>query len=436
MHARAARTGHGHERGPHGVGDAPEPRPGRGHLQGVDHVAARRQRVQAGDVVAVGEPRVDESRVGGLAALGSRAARHDGEGRVHDLGGRLVVHEQRAPGAVAAVGAARLALVVETQHRRGRARAERGAHRPDARGERGQAPGRARPRRGRGPGPQPGPRHDAERALGADEQRGEVGARGARGLGAEAQQRAVGEHHLEARDEVGDRADPRRVLAGAAGADPPADGREREGLRVVADGEAVWRERILELGPHGARERLHEARLGVDGHHASQRAGGEHHAAAGGDRGAEHARAAARDGEGHPVLVAESRDGAHLVGGGGLDDRGGAARGHAAVGPREGERPPVARVRVEDRVVDVRGGGVAERGEEGGGDLPTRSRESFRPRGRHRRAPRPRTTRGTRRPAARPPRRPTRGAARRRARPTRRARRSPRGPRVARGCAD
>ena len=93
----------------------------------------------------------------------------------------LVEHEQQRPvaGVVAAVG---LGRVVEPQHGRGGAALHDPAHGVEAGGEGREAVGGPALVRGRRVEPQAGAGDDAEGALGADEELGEVGPdRGARG---------------------------------------------------------------------------------------------------------------------------------------------------------------------------------------------------------------------------------------------------------------
>ena len=110
-------------------------------------------------------------------------------------------------------------------------------------------------------GPQPDPGHDAERALGTEEQLGEVGPDGGGRRAAGAHDGAVGEHDLEPDDEVLDLAVPRRVLAGTATGHPAADGRQVEALREVADAEAVPGLQLgLEVRAERAGQHLDDAR--------------------------------------------------------------------------------------------------------------------------------------------------------------------------------
>ena len=106
---------------------------------------------------------------------------------------------------------------------------------------------------------------DAERALGAEEQLGEVGSDGRRRGAAGAHDLAVGEDDLEADDEVLDLAVAGGVLAGAAAGDPAADRGEVEALREVADGQAVAALQLgLEVRAERPGEDLDDPRLGVD----------------------------------------------------------------------------------------------------------------------------------------------------------------------------
>ncbi len=128
-----------------------------------------------------------------------------------------------------------LDLVVEAEHRRGRAAPEDAAGRRRALGE------RVEPERGRaaswvGVGMrQAGGRDDAERALRADEELGEVRAHRLAGLAAREDPPAVGEHHVEADHDVLDLAVAGRVLAGAAARQPATHGGQRHRLGPVAD---------------------------------------------------------------------------------------------------------------------------------------------------------------------------------------------------------
>ena len=132
---------------------------------------------------------------------------------------------------------------------------------------------------------EPDPRDHAERALGTEEELGEIGPdRGGRST-AGAYGRPVGEHDLEADDEVLDLAERVEVLAGASAGHPSAHGREVEALREVPDAEPVA---LLQLGlqvrSDAPGEDLDDARDRV--HLADSRQVGEvdEHAAVNGNR--------------------------------------------------------------------------------------------------------------------------------------------------------
>ena len=157
-------------------------------------------------------PTVDELARRRVAARRRAAVGDDGQRGVDDRRVTLVEREQRAPHAVGAVAAGRLDTVVEAQDG-GRGAAVQ--HLPagfDAVGE--------RPERPCGPplgsrqrmGPQPDPRHDAERALGPEEQLREVGADGGGRRAAGAHDVATRRDDLETDGDVLDLPVPRRVL--------------------------------------------------------------------------------------------------------------------------------------------------------------------------------------------------------------------------------
>src|SRR5699024_12696503 len=86
----------------------------------------------------------------------------------------------------------------------------------------------------------------AQRSLGADEQRARVrpgrGRRGGGQLDGTARGRAA-----QAVDVLIDASVTGRLLTGRTGGDPPADGAEFEGLRVVAEREAARLQALLEV---------------------------------------------------------------------------------------------------------------------------------------------------------------------------------------------
>ena len=200
-----------------------------------------------------------------------------------------------------------------------------------------------RDRLGDRPQPQRQLGDDPERALGADEQVGEVVA-GARLAGARAgaDDAAVGQHHLEREHVLAHRPVAHRVGPRGAGRRHAAQRRVRPGVdreeRALA-ADALLQRRARDAGLHGgvevldadAQDRVHQARVERDA-----ALDGEHLAL---ERGA----GAERD-DGHAVLVARAHDGGDLVG---------RARERDRVGRRRRERRLVAPVQVADR---VRGG--------------------------------------------------------------------------------
>ena len=124
------------------------------------------------------------------------------------------------------------------------------------------------------------PDDDAERSLRADEQLREIGSdRGAR-RAAGRDDRAVGEHDVEAHDDVLDLAVAGRELAGAAAREPAADGRQRHRLRPVPARDAVLvAELVFEHVAERARQHVDEHRRVIDVDDALQRGEVEQHAA-------------------------------------------------------------------------------------------------------------------------------------------------------------
>ncbi len=222
-------------------------------------------------------------------------------------------------------------------------------------------------------GPQPYPGDDAERALGPDEQLGEVGTGGGGGRAARAHDRAVGEHDLEPDDEVLDLAVPGRVLAGPAAGDPSADGGEVEALGEVADAQPVrGLELLLEIGPERPGEDLDDARAVVDGDDPGQPGEVEHDAAEGRHRRPAHAAAPAGRGQRDPGAGTDGDHGGDLVDGAGPGDGGGDARHLAGQRPVQRERPPVP-AGLGDRAGVLRGRDerrhLGQPGQDGGRDV-------------------------------------------------------------------
>ena len=162
---------------------------------------------------------------------------------------------------------------------------------------------------------EPGAGDDAERALGADEQLVEVGTdRGPRRpAGADAP--AVGEGDVEAQHHVLDLPVAGRELAGRAARQPAADRGQRHRLRPVAEGErrARVRSSCSRWSPKvpGATSSTSDVVVDVDD--AARAAEVEHHAAVQRHRGAAHAAAAGRRGDGDDGLVAHRQHLADLA---------------------------------------------------------------------------------------------------------------------------
>ena len=152
----------------------------------------------------------------------------------------------------------------------------------------------------------PGFGDDAERALGAEEE--PVGARSRAGARqAETVMHARGRHGAHAFGHVVDMGQHGGEMAAAAGRDPAAERRIFEALRVVAQGQAVRPELVLQMRPVHARLDARGARGAVDLQHPV------HGAHVYGDRGLEaaadigmhpaHHGGAAAEGNGRRALV-------------------------------------------------------------------------------------------------------------------------------------
>ncbi len=185
--------------------------------------------------------------------------------------------------------------------------------------------------------------HDPQRALRPDEQLVEVGADGSGRGAAGAHDAAVGEHDLEADDEVLDLAVARRVLAGAATGDPAADRGQVEALREVADAQVVTGEFGLEVGSERAGGDLDDARLSIDVADAAQPGDVEQHAAERRNGATRDAAAAGDDRQRDALAVADRGDRGDLLRGRRSADRGSTARHVAGQRPVQSERPPVPR---------------------------------------------------------------------------------------------
>jgi hypothetical protein len=91
-----------------------------------------------------------------------------------------------------------------------------------------------------------------------------------------------------------------------------------------------------------ARQHRHDAGGGIDGADAGQAAHVEGHAAQQGNRCAEHAGAAAGDGDRHAIRGAGVDDRHHAIDVGGPGHSAGEGRHLALGGPHQADRPPVA----------------------------------------------------------------------------------------------
>ena len=158
-----------------GVVEAGQRRPAAGDLHGVDDHAGPPQRRQRRDVVAVGEPPVDEAVVehGGTGALGV----DHGQGGVDQGRVGLVEHDQDV-GVGPVEGAARLGGVVEAEDGRGGTPAEDAPTGVETIGERREPEGPAALALGHRVHPEPALGDDPEGALTAHEELGQVGAGG------------------------------------------------------------------------------------------------------------------------------------------------------------------------------------------------------------------------------------------------------------------
>ncbi len=186
---------------------------------------------------------------------------------------------------------------------------------------------------------------DAQRALAAHEELGQV--RPGRGAGAGAlrvHDAAVGQDDLEPDDHVLDLSVARRVLPGAPAGQPPTDGGEVHGLGPVPERVAVadLTERGLEIGAEGAGPHVGQERHLVDLVDAGARRHVERQAAVHGDGPAADAAAPRRRGDGHAGLVAGGEHGAHLSGRGGAHHGRRSLRDRTLGRPADGQGPPVA----------------------------------------------------------------------------------------------
>ena len=160
---------------------------------------------------------------------------------------------------------------------------------------------------------EPHPRHDPQRALRPDEQLVEVGADGSRRGAAGAHGAAVGEHDLEADDQVLDLPVAGRVLACAATCGPAADRGQIEALREVADAQVVTGEFVLEVRPERAGRDLDHARLSIDAADAAEPGDVEQHSAERWNSAARDAAASGDDSQRDSLAVADRGDRGDLL---------------------------------------------------------------------------------------------------------------------------
>ena len=270
------------------------------------------------------------------------AAVDHGHGGVDDGLVALVEHEQHTVRSVAASTAGRLLGVVQPKHRRRRSVAHHESAGLDAVGERVERVGRPALVGWQRVSPQPDPGDDREGALRAEDQLGEIGTGGGRRCTTGADDGAVGQHGLEADDHVFDLAVAGRVLTGASGRDPAADGGQVEALREVADRQTVLvLERAFEVGSERAGPDLDDAGDLVDDFDAGECRGVEHDTA-------EHGIAAPHTPLRPPATVSGIRamlqaraTAATCSVVGGSNDHIGQLRDLAGQRPVQGERPPV-----------------------------------------------------------------------------------------------
>ncbi len=232
----------GAERADHLVEEAGQRGPRPRDLGRVDDDAGAPQRGERGDVVAVAEPALDQGAIERVGA--GRAAAlvvDDGERAGEDVGVGLVEDDEHVGVGLLEV-AARLGLVVEAQHGRRRAAAQDPAAGVEAGGEGREAEGAALLGRRERMEAEAGLGDDAERALAAHEELGQVGPGGGAGtvpLGAH--DAAVGQHDLEP-----DRPCPRSSRSGSSTGPPPgrpASRRRSRGPSTGASGRACSRRR-------------------------------------------------------------------------------------------------------------------------------------------------------------------------------------------------
>ena len=369
------RAGHGAECVDGGPIDAGESAPRGRDLHRVDDEPAADQRLERGDIVAFGQPVVDERVV---ETVGGSALGFDhGEGAVDDGFVALVECDHHAGRIARVVVAIRFDLVVEPEHRWRCSPAQDPPAGVECTGHVGEAPCAAALEGRRGVEAELCRAQHAERALGSDEDLSQVGTDRLAGMAAGTNERPIGEHDVEAGDDVLDLAVARRELPGAATGDPPADRRQRHRLRPVPGREPVRRAQlVLEVvAEHPAVDRGDQRRV-VDVDEAGDAAHVEHHAAVHGHRRTRHARSPRSRRERDALGVADRSDRPHLVDRARSAHDGGQSADLVVERPRHRQWPPVAARFGEGRGVDGDvGTGAAQPFDDGLGDVDPRAVE-------------------------------------------------------------
>jgi hypothetical protein len=192
-------------------------------------------------------------------------------------------------------------------------------------------------------GLQPDPGDDAQGALAADEQLGEIWALRAGREAAGACHGAIRENDLQANDHLLDLSVAGAVLASAAACHPAANGGDIEALREVADCEAVRAAQLrFQIWAEGAGQHFHDARDCVDRHDALQCRQVQQHATKERYRGAQHATTSTRRGDRYTRLVAQHEHGGDLGGGARTSNHRSALGDLAGKRPVHCQRPPIA----------------------------------------------------------------------------------------------
>ena len=106
---------------------------------------------------------------------------------------------------------------------------------------------------------------NAESSFGTDEQLIEIWARRLAGMATSGERCAIGKYDIKTDDDVFDLAVAIGELAGAAAGQPAADCGQRDRLRPVSDGEAMFGlQFFLEQITEGSGEHIDHERVGID----------------------------------------------------------------------------------------------------------------------------------------------------------------------------